>query len=542
MNEPDPFSQFGTEKKSHQQDRDYHSLLNTKEMSDVAFIVEGNRFYAHKSILCSRSKYFEKLLRNTFSEFNGLELEIEIRDSPLVFSRILEFIYTGSVGDLKSLDEFSLLGLLSGSVLYELETLQGFLEKHIGDNLLTISNVCTVWRIALDTGSTYLSQRCEEFFRKYSSKISELPDFSEQMWEPLDFDNYFNDANLDSEFQSFLKEDSDTKDKTEAVPQNLVSQSINQQYPLYNQPKKQGQQQQPFQQNIQMEQKRPLNNNWMQFSTQNSIPLQQNIPSPPQNINQQNLSPPMINQQNLSPPMINPQLGQQNLSKNQQDESKSTIPPSYKVLAAKQKRLPMLQGPIWTKALEKMNTILDVARDMVNADLSTLFLHDPITNELYSHVAHPEPVDIAIPANIGICGACFTTNKCINSPSAYMDTRFYSGIDRQTGAPTLAILAVPVPSSFDGKTLGVIEFLNKKRTTEFSSDDESECKIAAKMIGKIVEKATLDVKSDIEKKGLKRIHMFQTDNTSSVEEVKPKRQKTKRRRENIPVFHFKQVN
>jgi len=228
-----------------------------------------------------------------------------------------------------------------------------------------------------------------------------------------------------------------------------------------------------------------------------------------------------------TPPQTPPQL-----SPGLTDDSRPP-PPSYKTLAAKQKRLPMLQGPIWAKALEKMNTLIDLSRELIGADIGTLFLHDPITNELYSHVAHPEPVDIAIPAHLGIAGACFTTNKCINSPAAYTDTRFYSGIDRQTGAPTLAILAVPV-SSESGKILGVVELLNKKRPTEFTEENEKELKTAARMVGRIVEKATLEVKNDIEKKGLKRIHMF------TIEESRTKRPRT-RRRDSIPVFHFKQM-
>lgn len=59
---------------------------------------------------------------------------------------------------------------------------------------------------------------------------------------------------------------------------------------------------------------------------------------------------------------------------------------------------------MWQKALEKMNILIDLIRDTTPADIGTLFLHDPLTNELYSHVTHPEPVDIAMPAHLGIAG------------------------------------------------------------------------------------------------------------------------------------------
>lgn len=127
-----------------------------------------------------------------------------------------------------------------------------------------------------------------------------------------------------------------------------------------------------------------------------------------------------------------------------QQYKKPTIP-DYKTLANRpRKRIPTLQGPIWTKALEKIGILIDTIRlalrqsinsirDLISSDIGTLFLHDPTTDELYSHVAHPEAMDIAIPSHLGIAGSCFSERKTINSPAAYTDPRFYSGIDRQTG-------------------------------------------------------------------------------------------------------------
>ena len=54
-----------------------------------------------------------------------------------------------------------------------------------------------------------------------------------------------------------------------------------------------------------------------------------------------------------------------------------------------------------------MNILIELMRDIAPADFGTLFLHDPITNELYSHVTHPEPVNIAMPSHLGIAGIFF---------------------------------------------------------------------------------------------------------------------------------------
>jgi hypothetical protein len=103
------------------------------------------------------------------------------------------------------------------------------------------------------------------------------------------------------------------------------------------------------------------------------------------------------------------------------------------------------------------------------------------------------------------------------------------------GTPTLALLAVPVISKETGRPLGVVELLNKKKTTQFTKENELEIALVAKMIGHLVEKAVQDVKDDIEKKGLKRIHM------SNTEEGKVNARTQGRRRSSTPIFHFKPV-
>lgn len=224
-------------------------------------------------------------------------------------------------------------------------------------------------------------------------------------------------------------------------------------------------------------------------------------------------------------------------------------PPSYKALSSRNvHRRTLLHGPIWGKALEKMGLLIDIIRDLVQADIGTLFLHDNNTNELYSHVTHPQPIEIAIPSYLGIAGAVFQSGKTINCSSAYMDPRFYSGIDRQTGTPTLAILAVPIFSSETGKTIGVIELLNKKRKTTFNEENEKEVFMICRMVAKIIEKAAADVKQESEKKGVKRPaeenekEMSTSSTSSSTSSSNSSSSSKKRRardRNTIPVFHFK---
>lgn len=223
------------------------------------------------------------------------------------------------------------------------------------------------------------------------------------------------------------------------------------------------------------------------------------------------------------------------------DLSSKPPPPSYKELSTRKDhhRRTLLQGPIWGKALEKMALLIEVIRDLVQADIGTLFLHDPNTNELYSHVTHPQPIEIAIPSYLGIAGAVFQSGKTINCSSAYTDPRFYSGIDRQTGTPTLAILAVPIFNSETGKPIGVIELLNKKRKTTFNEENEKEVFMICRMVAKIIEKASNDVKQEVEKKGVKRPITGPSEDAIKQSSSSSTKKRRVRDRNTIPVFHFK---
>jgi len=153
-----------------------------------------------------------------------------------------------------------------------------------------------------------------------------------------------------------------------------------------------------------------------------------------------------------------------------------------------------------------MKVVIELVRDICGSDCVTLFLHDSQTNELYSHITLPETIDIAIPSDLGIAGACFTTNQIINTPDAYTDVRFYSGIDRKIGTPTTGILAIPIVSSDDQKKikLGVLELVNKKRVTPFNESEQKDALFVVKMIVTIVEKAWHElklIKKKIQKKG-----------------------------------------
>jgi len=115
--------------------------------------------------------------------------------------------------------------------------------------------------------------------------------------------------------------------------------------------------------------------------------------------------------------------------------------------------------------------IMTVVTTLLNADRSTLFLYDPGSDELWSHVAlGMDAKTIRIPAHAGIAGSVFKTGETINIPDAYQDSRFNKSVDKKTGYKTDSILCMPIINK-SGTIIGVIQVLNKVGGP-FISDDE----------------------------------------------------------------------
>jgi hypothetical protein len=67
---------------------------------------------------------------------------------------------------------------------------------------------------------------------------------------------------------------------------------------------------------------------------------------------------------------------------------------------------------------------------------------------------------IKLPYGIGIAGYVASTGIALNIPNAYMDDRFNSSIDKQTGYKTKSILCLPILNEF-GECIAVAEAINK---------------------------------------------------------------------------------
>lgn len=109
-----------------------------------------------------------------------------------------------------------------------------------------------------------------------------------------------------------------------------------------------------------------------------------------------------------------------------------------------------------------LQKIMGVVTEILDADRSTLFMHDKATHELWSHVAQGmEVAEIRFPAHLGIAGSVFTTGETINIPHAYADDRFNPAVDKKTGYKTDNILCMPIKNKQE-ETIGVVQVLNRR--------------------------------------------------------------------------------
>ncbi len=112
---------------------------------------------------------------------------------------------------------------------------------------------------------------------------------------------------------------------------------------------------------------------------------------------------------------------------------------------------------------ELLTEIMDVARRVMRAEGSTLFLFDEPSDELRLVIARSATGEVlsahqAVPRHGSVAGWVFEHGESALIPDAYADPRFFPGVDRKTGYRTRAILCVPLCRR--GKPIGALQVLN----------------------------------------------------------------------------------
>lgn len=137
-----------------------------------------------------------------------------------------------------------------------------------------------------------------------------------------------------------------------------------------------------------------------------------------------------------------------------------------------------------------LHKIMDAATRLLNADRSTLFLHDDATSELWSPIAQGmHGQEIRFPCDLGIAGTVFQSRQSINLEDAYADSRFNQDTDKATGYHTRTVLCSPVVNK-QGRAIGAIQALNK-REGPFTDRDATRLTAFAAQASLAIENAKL---------------------------------------------------
>jgi signal transduction histidine kinase/putative methionine-R-sulfoxide reductase with GAF domain len=122
---------------------------------------------------------------------------------------------------------------------------------------------------------------------------------------------------------------------------------------------------------------------------------------------------------------------------------------------------------------ELLELILEKLTELVEADRATLYLLDEAHEELVSKVVVGGEVrSIRMKVGHGVAGLVAQTGEPIRIEDAYRDSRFEREWDLLTGYRTSSMLAAPLKNHV-GRTMGVLQVLNKRGGHGFTSDDEA---------------------------------------------------------------------
>ncbi|MEO0161848.1 MAG: sigma-54-dependent Fis family transcriptional regulator [candidate division WOR-3 bacterium] len=138
-----------------------------------------------------------------------------------------------------------------------------------------------------------------------------------------------------------------------------------------------------------------------------------------------------------------------------------------------------------------LDIIIESAKNLLKAEASSLLLLDETTNELYFASVTGEVSErlknLTVPLDKGIAGACVREGKAKVVNDTTKDKDFYPQIDKSTGFVTRSIIAAPLRLS--GKTIGVIEVLNKKDQQEWTEEDKDLLMLIAYQAAQVIQNA-----------------------------------------------------
>ena len=124
-----------------------------------------------------------------------------------------------------------------------------------------------------------------------------------------------------------------------------------------------------------------------------------------------------------------------------------------------------------------MTEVTGAARQVLNAERSSVWLHDAETAELVLKVSS-DMRDVRIPVGAGLVGACARDRQIINVPDCYADARFDPAVDKRSGFHTRCALTLPLVDHRD-VLVGVMQVLNRAGGVFDAADEALAAALAA---------------------------------------------------------------
>ena len=122
---------------------------------------------------------------------------------------------------------------------------------------------------------------------------------------------------------------------------------------------------------------------------------------------------------------------------------------------------------------ETLNIIMDEAKRMLHSESSSLLLIDEETKELYFNVSTDQRKEILkqirVPRGKSIAGLVAASGESIIVNNAEQDSRIFREVGEQTKRVTRNMVCVPL--AIKGRTLGVLEVINKKNSRDYTQED-----------------------------------------------------------------------
>lgn len=119
-----------------------------------------------------------------------------------------------------------------------------------------------------------------------------------------------------------------------------------------------------------------------------------------------------------------------------------------------------------------LETVMTVAKDVIDAEASSIFMFDPERNDFFFEVATGQAGEavkqIRVPWGKGMVGWAAENLKTLLVPDVTQDPRFYSKVDEKSKFVTRNAITVPLKPK--DKLIGVAQVLNKKGGT-FTRED-----------------------------------------------------------------------